>query len=259
MITFLIKIYYRLFPLEMVQWWKSKEAVAAKVTRANDGSYEMWMEGEKYPFAGYPRGHLLFGSLSVLKHNLKVKLFNDSWWKLERGESPEKVVYDIKTSIVDEILTIGEQSKYDMLQIEKNVPAVREIYRAWTIASGGNQRMLKLRDIICFIFNEDDAYRMRFQWVIPYFKKLGFEKGMNLLEDAEVVEDMKDRIRLIKRIVGLLIESDPTFWNRFIKELDVSKARLSKADKYYFRAKYFKTDYKNPDSIWGRASNNLLY
>lgn len=227
----------------MVSWWKTKEAVQARVTEAKDGSYIMWMEGEKYPFPGYPRGHLLFGSLSPLKHNIKVQIFNDSWWKLEAGTPSDEVCEAIKGPVLDNILELGEKSKYDMLGIEKNVPSVREIYRAWTVASRGDKRLLKLRDIICFIFNEDDAYRMRFQWVAPYFKKIGFEKGMDMLENAEVVGDMKERVRLIKRITALLIKHNPTFWNIFLKEMDIKKVRLTKADKYYFRAKYFKVDY----------------
>jgi hypothetical protein len=84
---------------------------------------------------------------------------------------------------------------------------------------------------------------MRFQWVAPYFKKLGFEKGMDMLEHAEVIDDMKERIRLLKRIITLLIKDKPDFWNIFMKELDIKKVKLTKADKYYMRAKYFKVDY----------------
>lgn len=231
----------------MVKWWKNKEAVQAKVTEAKDGSYIMWMEGEKYPFAGYPRGHLLFGSLSPLKHWIKVKIFNDSWWKLEDKVSEEQVIADIKGPILDHILELGEKSKYDMLPIEKNVPSVREIYRAWTVASKNDPKLLKLRDIICFIMNEDDGYRMRWQWVTPYFKKLGFNKGMDMLENAEVIGDMKERVRLIKRILGIIIKHNSTFWDTFMKELDVNKVKLTKADKYYFRAKYFKVDYPHKE------------
>lgn len=227
----------------MVSWWKTKAAVQAKVTTAKDGSYIMYMEGEKYPFPGYPRGHLLYGSLSPLKHWIKVKIFNDSWWKLEDGVPEKQVVDDIKGPILSHILELGEKSKYDMLPISKNVPPVREIHRAWTLASRGDERLLKLRDIVTFIFNEDDAYRMRFQWVAPYFKKLGFEEGMDMLENAEVIDDMKERIRLLKRIIALLINDKPAFWETFMKELDIKKVQLTKADKYYMRAKYFKVDY----------------
>lgn len=242
MIQALTNLYYRYNPPEMVSWWQTKETVRAKVTEAEDGSYIMWMEGEKYPFPGYPRGHLLFGSLSKLKHNIKVKMLNDSWWKLEAGESHSKVVQDIQGPVMDEILTLGEASKYDMLPIEKNVPCVREFHRAW-MASTDNERTKQFGTFLSYIFNEDDGYRMRFQWVVPYFKKLGFEEAMDMLEHAEVVDDMKERVRLIKRIVGIIIEEDPTFWTNFMLELDVKKVKLTKADKYYFRAKYFKVDY----------------
>ena len=61
-------------PREMSSWWKTKEAVLAKYTEAKDGSYIMRMEGEPYDFPGYPRGTLLFGSLSPLKHHIKNQM-----------------------------------------------------------------------------------------------------------------------------------------------------------------------------------------
>ena len=36
---------------------------------------------------------------------------------------------------------------------------------------------------------------------------------------------------------------DSDMFSRFLKEVNWSKVRLSRADKYFFRAKYFKVDY----------------
>jgi hypothetical protein len=77
------RLYYKLIgksPLdfEQVQYWKTKESIQAKVTHAKDGSQIMWLEGEKYPFPTYPRGYMLFGSLSKLKHEIKNQVFNDN-------------------------------------------------------------------------------------------------------------------------------------------------------------------------------------
>jgi len=49
--------------MEMVKYWKTQSSVQAKVTE-KDGVTIMIMEGEKYDFPGFPRGHLLFGKLS---------------------------------------------------------------------------------------------------------------------------------------------------------------------------------------------------
>jgi len=65
------------------------------------------------------------------------------------------------------------------------------------------------------------------------------------LEHAEVIGDMKERQRLLKRILLLIMEDAKIqdLFNKFYKELDWNKVVLSKADKYHFRGKYFKVDW----------------
>ena len=87
------KLYYRFIgktpdKMEMVQYWKTKESVAAKIIKTKDG-IQMKMEGEKHPFPTFPRGHILlagngeYSKLSVLKHQIKNKIFNDSWYSFD--------------------------------------------------------------------------------------------------------------------------------------------------------------------------------
>ena len=252
MIKFLYKLYYRLFPLEMVGWWKQKEAVRATLTIDKQGHQIMWMEGEKYPFPGYPRGHLLvngentFTPFSTLKHQIKNRIFNEAWAKLEEGVPKEQVLRELP---LEEIYALAEESRYDMVPFQKLVPCVKEMYRAW---GSHNPR---LRDIFIFIMQEDDAYRMRFQFLAYWAKKKGLDYAFDMLENAEVVGDMKERIRLIKRI--LLLE--PTFLQGFIDRLDLKKVRLSKADLYFFRAKYFRPDLGDPNTLLGRIKNEVIY
>lgn len=239
----------------MVQWWKTKEAVRAKLTTADDGSYIMWMEGEKYPFPGYPRGHLIsnrpdvFSPYSKLKHLIKTRLFNDNWYRIDKGE---RVEVDCTP-----IYEMAHELRHDMMPIGKCAPAVREIYRCLSHP--------QWRDIITMIFQEDDAYRWRFQWIIPHLSKKdpigSFDRAMELLEHAETTDDMKDRVRLFRRVL-LELWKDPyyaQFWIDFVQNLDMKKVTLTKADKYFFRAKYFRVDYKDPSTLWGRASNAVLY
>ena len=239
----------------MVKYWKTKEAVGAKVIKAKEGHYIMQMEGEDYPFPGFPRGVLLFGQLSPLKHNIKNKIFNEAWKMLENGESNFTIMRYLKEKALPEIYEIAEKTKYDMLPYEKMCPAVKEIYRALTVVyeKTGSLHTKKLRDILCFILNEDDAYRMRVQWVFKFFRFKLFRKnyskifsyGLSMLENAEVIGDMKERQRLLKRILMFVLEDQriKECFDIFIKEVDWKKIRLTKADKYFFRAKYFKVDY----------------
>ena len=72
------------------------------------------------------------------------------------------------------------------------------------------------------------------------------DRVLRLLEDAEVVEDMKARIRLVRKVVTFFLQEDDAYRFRMqwaFERLDPKKMKLSKADKYYFRGKYFKVDH----------------
>jgi hypothetical protein len=244
--------------MNMVQYWKTKESVAAKVTRDKDGALIMKMEGEKYDFPGFPRGHLLFGTLSKLKHEIKNQIFNDSWALLEKGVDRQWVIHNGKQAI-DNIGELLGLYKYDMVPPEKMIGSVREIWRAWP-EDGERSRIIK--EVLTYILQEDDGYRFRLQWIIGIFNpsswwfKLCFrdpikdlEIALQELEHAEVIGDMKDKIKLFRRIVMLALE-DEKVRNSFLKlckNMNWNKLKLSEGDKYHFRGKYFKVDFEKFD------------
>jgi len=233
--------------LEMVKYWKYGESVQAKVMKV-DGVTVMKMDGEKYLFPGFPRGYLLFGKLSKLKHEIKNRLFNWTWWELEAGRQEWAVVDEIKTKIFPELFDMLKEHKLDIVPPEAMCKPVRELHRAWTKAVPGVKSYL-LRDMLVHILQEDDSYRFRVQWMAQFFSKWRdpikcFEKGMDMLEIGEVIDDMKERERLWKRTFMLLLRNDK--WRnaflKFYKECDWKKVLLTPADKYFFRGKYFKVD-----------------
>ena len=236
--------------MPMVSYWKRVSSVGAKVTKAKDGSTIMVMDGEAQPFPTFPRGHILFGHLSKIKHEIKNQIFNETWAKLEAGEDKEEIITQAVEKLFTNIVVLTEQSKHDMLPPSAMTPSVREIHRAWTKVS---PRTHKLRDILCFILQEDDAYRFRVQWLVQWFGWLmklnpvkSFKFALEMLEHGEVVGDMKERIRLLRRGLLLALEQ-PEIKSRFValfKEIDWSKVKLTEADKYHFRGKYFKVDLK---------------
>ena len=251
---------------EMVKYWKTKQGVFAKLTKDKAGNTVMYMEGEKYPFPGLPRAHFLYGPLSKLKHEIKNQIFNESWRKLEEG-IPKAEILKEKKKIVKEGIKVKDASpvygrqyregedlleiiQYDLFPTKTMCPAVREIHRAWTKVS---PETWKLRDILCAILQEDDSYRWRMSWLCEWFGWLmklnpvkSFEFALGMLEHGEVINDMKERQRLLKRVLMLTLE-DPTIRAKFValfREIDWKKVRLTKGDKYHFRGKYFKVDYK---------------
>lgn len=240
----------------MVSYWKHGEAQKARVFTAHDGSTKMEIFGEKYPFPGYPRGHLLFGSLSPLKHWIKNKIFNDAWYALESSVERQEVIRRMKLAWSEDICPLIEKAKVDMVPEEKMSVPVRELYRALSVIQERHD-VQKFKECVTYIFQEDDAYRFRFQWLVAYwnpssvfnlFKKdfaKDFELAMSMLEHAEVIGDMKERIRLWKRGFMLMLEDKEMkqIFDELCREVDWNKVKLTSADRYYMRAKYFKVDY----------------
>ena len=66
-----------------------------------------------------------------------------------------------------------------------------------------------------------------------------------MVEHAEVVGDMKERMRLLKRIllVALKDKRIKELFIKLVKEIDWNKVKLTEGDAYHFRGKYFKVDY----------------
>lgn len=235
----------------MVSYWKFGDSVEAKVITTPEGHDIMYMQGEKYPFPGYPRGVLLFGGLSPLKHEIKNQVFNTIWAQLEANVPFEIIIEHFRQTTVPNILKIGEKTWYDMVPYEKLNPPIKEVWRAMTAVENGSETFRKIKELLCFILQEDDAYRFRFQWIVKFMprwykpKLSHFEKGLTLIEQAEVVGDMKERMRLFKRVILTLLK-DPAMRTRFdalLKEMNWNKLRLTEADKYFFRAKYFKVEF----------------
>src|SRR3990167_5896209 len=209
------KIYHRFFNAEMVQYWKYCAAQRARVYTDTDGTTKMDIYGEKYPFPGYPRGHL-------------------------RLRWPE-------------IVALIENARFDMVPPEKMCVAVRELYRAFSEVENRypSKNILALRDCLTFILQEDDGYRFRVQWLVGWFpfffkpKLKHFDLALSMLEHGEMIEDMKERVVLLRKVLMAILEDAhmKRLCEEFLKEVNWGKVKLSKADRYFFRAKYFKVDY----------------
>jgi len=235
----ILKFIYKLLKktpadMPMVSYWKRQDSVQAKIMRMESGNIEMQLEGEKYRVVSFPRGYLLFGGLSKLKHEIKNKIFNDSWWALEANVPEEEVIKEAKDKLFKEIATYLEPLKYDLLPETGYCPAVREIYRAFTevgdcLPPGKDEKVYLIRDILCLIIQEDDGYRFRVQdlaeWMNPnslfqviyrfftgksYLESLKsqLKYGLEMIEHCEVLGDMKERIRLLRRILLMALNDN---------------------------------------------------
>lgn len=252
--------------MSMVQYWKKDHGVvAAKVMKNKEGALVMKMEGEKEIFPGFPRGHLLFGTLSKLKHEIKNQIFNESWRKLEANVPISDITADVKKKLTDglmitdgETIPVGKQGEpimnycfYDMVPPEKMIPAAREVWRVMSILEREEPKLRWLKLALTYILQEDDAYRFRFQWLVPVLRGFPFTShvtslklALDELENAEIVGDMKDRVRLLRRVLMALLSDTKIkrLFIRFCREMDWKKVKLTKADKFHFRGKWFRVD-----------------
>jgi hypothetical protein len=265
---------YKIRLPQMVKYWKDGDSARAKLAVLQDGSYAMFIEGEKYPLYGFPRGPVLFGPLARLKYLAKNLVFNETWRRLEENQSEDDILLYIFSDVRPILLQEIRKMKYDMFPPERLCPAIKELWRGMTVIEEGikvkslQEDFKTLKEGLTFFLQEDDSYRFRLQWMAkfinpknpwrklyyiikrkPYSFKEELKSVFDLIGDAEIVPDMKGREKLIKRIVMFFLEQkELEVWvEKIIKELDWNKIELSKADTYYFRGKYFKVDHANFD------------
>lgn len=253
--------------MPMVQYWKKDHGiVAAKVFKNKDGAFVMKMEGEKEVFPGFPRGHLLFGTLSKLKHEIKNQIFNESWDKLEKGAKFAEIAQDVKKKIVEGLritdgitIPVGslgdkimDHCLYDMVPPEKMIPTAREVWRVLSLMEKKEPKLRWFKLALTYILQEDDAYRFRFQWLAGVMTSFLFKNpverlkvGLDELINAEIVGDMKLKQQLLRRVL-LVLMHDPKIkrlFTQFYNEMDWKKIKLTKADLFHFRGKWFKVDW----------------
>lgn len=158
-----LKQIYKRKQNDSVRYYKTQESTRARLVNAKDGSLQMELQGEKYPFKGFPRGHILMGPLANIKKALKDMVFNTVFKEIEK-------MYD--------------DAKLNALPIEKCAPAVREMDRVFEnlvnmeVTDDMKGRINLIRKVIIFFLQEDDAYRYRAQAFLQMIdqKKIKLEK-----------------------------------------------------------------------------------
>lgn len=152
MIRFFIKLFFKYFyrfrPPEMVKYGKKGGFQHAKITKAEDNSIQMEIKGEKYPFPGFPRQHVLIGgSLEKMKDKLKKEIFHT-------------------------LFEVVEDAAPDMLPEEQLCPFVKEWWKVFGLLENAEitgdmkSQIRNMKKVVCFFMQEDDAWRFRVQWMM---------------------------------------------------------------------------------------------
>ena len=128
---------------ESVQYGEKKGKELARTVIAKDGSRELQIRGEKYNLRSSPRHHVLHGPLGPLKRYMKNFII-------------EALVKCLPFKIPDNRLSepIRELARvFDLVIEAEDEPSQKKLIG-------------QIKDSVCMVLQEDDAWRFRVQWAI---------------------------------------------------------------------------------------------
>jgi len=128
---------------EHVQYGEKKGREYARSFIAKDGSKELEIKGEKYRLRSHPRHHVLHGPLGPLKRYMKNFIIEALVKCL-----PYKIPDNKLSEPVREIARV-----FDLVMEAEDEPEMKKL-------------MGQLKNSICMVLQEDDAWRFRFQWAV---------------------------------------------------------------------------------------------
>ena len=177
-----------------------------------------------------------------------VKLFFNTWYRLK---PPPSVGYWKRSTSERARVVKGKDGSIQM-EIVGEKEALPGFPRGHVLSGPLAKVKHKIKNAVFNeVFAEMDKYGHD---VIPPEKMAPAVRELwRVLEDlehAEVVPDMKGRIKLIRRVICFFLQEDDAYrfrWQWAMERMNMKKVKLSKADKYYFRGKYFKVDHDKFD------------
>lgn len=177
-----------------------------------------------------------------------IKMFFNKWYRIK---PPEMVEY-WKRGDSARAKIVNDSDGSMKMQIEGEKYLYPGFPRGNVLTGGLATLKHKIKNAV---FNEVfEEMQKHLHEALPPEKMIPFVRELlrvfELIEEAEVVPDMKARIRLIKKVVCFFLQEDDAYRFRAqwgLEHLNFKKCKLSKADKYYFRGKYFKVDHDKFD------------
>src|SRR3990167_919928 len=216
-----------------------------RVEFPKDGGVLTYMEGQEYPYKGFPLDTIvdkidLFkkftrNALSGFYHSLKHK---NRLWLLTLIPA----AWMFKSVIRAVIYTFYRIMERTRIKSIRYSDSMRELYRAFS--KENSELRLQLRDMICMILEFDNAYRFRFQDISAEIDKDRLQKKpvkelLRLFEIAQSREKdqyLKDTWTLFKLLIRIYFRLDKEMLfivQDVLLDLDVEKTKLDEGDKSY--------------------------
>jgi hypothetical protein len=269
------KYYFKIRPPEMVRYGQKGDGSArAKVVKDKDGSVKMEIEGEKYLFPGFPRGHVLFNQLDRFKKSTKEYVFH-TIYRLAKGQKLDlsnpfiKELARMFDMITEAEVTVDMRDRMQMLKtgicyfLNKNDSIignilknrakdimVKHIYEAIPDMLPEEQLVVAVREmgrVFDLMIAREPDYKMKDEWT-------KIKKGLLFFFEEDDAYRFRTQWFIEKLDMRKVRIADPgekwftpdDYRSRlqwFLMNLDIKKVKLSKADIYYFRGKWFRPDY----------------
>lgn len=231
-----------------------------KVEFPEEGGILTYMEGYDQPYRGFPFAEFV-DKIDIIKKNSRAVL-SGLYHSLKNRNIFTLLTLLPSVWVAKDIVWTGVYAFYRMIERFKIKPimysgGIRELHRAFSVpvegeSIGGMEKRLMLRDLVCMVFEFDNAYRFRVQDLLVEIDKYSFNNNprkellriLDLAQEREIQQDIKDTHSLIKMAVKYYLLFDRKLL-KIIKStiihLDYKKFGLSIEDKFYCRPR---KDYK---------------
>lgn len=227
-----------------------------KVEFPESGGILTYMQGQEYPYKGFPMGEFVEknDAMKKLSKGILSGIFHQCF-KVEDGKirlkNPWKLLFCIfafKSIVRTEIYTFHRFIERYSIKPHRYSDAMRELYRVGSIPLKNEIESMKelrekLRDILCMHLEFDNAYRYRFQDIAEVHDSVKFQKNsikeilrcFTVMQDREVKQEIKDSWTLTKMLVNYLRFDKElrSIIANMIKNLNIEKIKLSVEDKAY--------------------------
>jgi len=224
-----------------------------KVEFPEEGGILTYMEGQKYPYRGFPYFEFV-ETMDKIKKIVKG-MASGFYHNIYKGNKVKLLTFLPIAWAIKRLFYAGVYTFYRLIERFKIKPirycqAMREVHRAFSIERKNEspktkELRLMLRDLICMVLEFDNAYRFRFQDLMEEFNKENFRKSqikeLNRLIDIaisrEKTQELKDMWTLMK--MGLLyLKIDKELEKMLVdifSQIDLERVKLTIEDKSYCR------------------------
>ncbi len=222
-----------------------------KVELPESGGVYTFMEGYEHPYKGFPF-HEFVDKIDTLK-KLSRGVLSSFYHSLKKRNKLQIALLAISPWLFNDLAVAAVYAFHRIIMRFKikelrYSTAVREVYRA----IGGSELKEHVRDILCMTLENDNAYRFRFQDIVPEIDKASLKRNcskelmriLDLMQTREKKQDVKDTWTLLKTFLPMYLFMNPQVRKEIINivtDMDMQKIKLSIEDEFFCKPR---SDYR---------------